>query len=210
MVGVNALSQILAGFPIGLAGGAGYGFGIRYGFENLKSSFDNQGVGGAVNSLSRDLGTLLQEIFSAAQSGIKGLEDFFVGDDSDTQGVNIPNVPSDQPSIDDIRNATNNPIPGTLDNHVTQQQDPIIPNTNNQQVRLEVNYQERGDPNLRTFTVAWTRTEQQHIDAIAALEELATRQQNVNDSNAQAFARQNLSKLTGYRLAFKEHFGYWV
>ena len=63
------ISQFAAGFPIGVAGGAGYGFGIRYGFEKLFAAFNQQGAGGAFSLLNSDLSELLNNI-EAIGSGI--------------------------------------------------------------------------------------------------------------------------------------------
>jgi hypothetical protein len=61
--GISSITQMLSGFPIGLAGGAGYGFGIRYGFEKMFESFRTDGPQGVIRNVLDDLSELIGPSF---------------------------------------------------------------------------------------------------------------------------------------------------
>lgn len=62
--GASQLSALAGGLPVGIAGGAGYGFGIRYGFEQLFPAFQEGGVQGAIHKINSDLEELVSNIIN--------------------------------------------------------------------------------------------------------------------------------------------------
>lgn len=102
--GIGSLTSMASGFPIGAAGGAGYGFGIRYGFEKLFPAFQS-GVGQAINLVSGDFKELMDKLNMMIDDGL------FQGRGKDGQTTKLyeyedPNVVSYEekppPVIEDI------------------------------------------------------------------------------------------------------------
>jgi hypothetical protein len=201
LIAGTQLSALAGAAPMGIAGGLGYGFGIRYGFEKLFPAFQEGGVQQAIGLLQSDISELISSIINL--DGIDSTPQpqqggsIARGSNAPTQaselGLVVParDDPVSQPVHGPVAPVANIPTPtGVVD---------LQP-----QVRLEIR-----DPRTGKLLIGTTRTESQHAELIKRMDQQV---QNLvrsgNDSTA--IGRRRVLELSQYRIAFHEEFGYWV
>ncbi len=80
----------LGGVGAGIAGGLGYGFGIRYGFERIFPSFQQGGPQAAIKTAASDIATLLgTEGFDAGGAEVDTFLGNVAGDPDPTDDFNL-------------------------------------------------------------------------------------------------------------------------
>lgn len=186
--GLGALTSIAAGLPIGLAGGAGYGFGIRYGFEELFPEFTQNGAIGAAGKIASDLGELVQNIFNLG----------------DANGQPSPPPTTDDTPLQDFEDILPPQHTDTNDPH--EEQGPQLPDNVpvDPHDKISITVHPEGFP-PETFI----RTEQGHYDRI---QQMYFTLQNYTDPNVLGPEDRHAitQRLIEYQEQFHSYFGYYV
>ena len=185
---------------------------------NWFPSHDHKGIGGAIESLSNDIGEMLSQLFQAAQSGVGGLVDLFQGGQTGAPVTNgqveqppsivVGDIPSDKPQLHEIESQIG--VPTTLAG--LAHGSPQIPdNIDHPQskVKLTVKFWKKGEVNGIQITNTWTQTKGGHIATINAIEQKANNLAK-NSKLPSWVVKQELSKLLGYQNAFKAHYGHFA
>ena len=210
------ISQLAGAFPVGFLGGAGYGSGLRFGFEKVFDAIfkhiPTQGVGDAIKIMQGGFGignNFVQQANAQSQESLP---------------VKVGDIASDKPQFQDIVKHTNNPI--TIGNLVQQDQKHQEYVQQVQQSPLLVGGAKGGPINLAKsqgnyHTLKW----QKQYKFLGKLKVVTVSQSGTEDFikkyvKDQANYWTQLAKKPGnqhaldnvlsIRTAFKDLFGYWV